>query len=104
MQLWNPIELHSIEDNELSISREQRAELEALKTGAKDIKQRFEHGVEDDSDMAEEKRRQMQEEFERLKSKWTALSRIIQFNMFLENRRQSITIYCMTSYIHWKIS
>ncbi|PIO54637.1 hypothetical protein TELCIR_23993, partial [Teladorsagia circumcincta] len=46
---------------------EQRAELEALKTEAKSLKQRFEEGIDDDSDLAEEKRRQMQEEFERLK-------------------------------------
>ncbi|KAK5965270.1 LIM domain protein variant [Trichostrongylus colubriformis] len=50
-----------------ALNAEQRAELEALKTEAKSLKQRFEEGIDDDSDLAEEKRRQMQEEFERLK-------------------------------------
>ncbi|PIO64176.1 hypothetical protein TELCIR_14204 [Teladorsagia circumcincta] len=50
-----------------ALNPEQRAELEALKTEAKSLKQRFEEGIDDDSDLAEEKRRQMQEEFERLK-------------------------------------
>ncbi|XGW27555.1 hypothetical protein V3C99_007841 [Haemonchus contortus] len=50
-----------------ALNAEHRAELEALKTEAKTLKQRFEEGIDDDSDLAEEKRRQMQEEFERLK-------------------------------------
>ncbi|RCN24079.1 hypothetical protein ANCCAN_30231 [Ancylostoma caninum] len=71
-----------------AISAEQRAELEAIKSGAKDIKQRFEHGVEDDSDMAEEKRRQMQEEFERLKKEREEAQRRLEEERAMEQPKE----------------
>ncbi|CAI4228399.1 unnamed protein product [Auanema sp. JU1783] len=46
---------------------EQRAELSALRTEARNFKQRFEQRNEEDADVIEEKKKQMQEEFELLK-------------------------------------
>ncbi|KAJ1372134.1 hypothetical protein KIN20_034211 [Parelaphostrongylus tenuis] len=50
-----------------SLTTEQRAELETIKSEAKNLRKRFEEGIDDDSDLTEEKRRQMQAEFERLR-------------------------------------
>ena len=57
-----------------AINSEQRAELDALKKEHKNFKQRFEQPT-DDSDVAEEKRKQMQEEFERLKSEYRGIEK-----------------------------
>lgn len=55
------------ESSNKAMTSEHRAELEALRSGAKDVKQRFETGNLDDSDVADQRRQQMQEEFERLR-------------------------------------
>ncbi|KAK6752604.1 hypothetical protein RB195_003802 [Necator americanus] len=71
-----------------AISAEQRAELEAIKTEAKNLKQRFEQGVEDDSDLAEEKRRQMQEEFERLRKEREEAQRRLEEERAMEQQKE----------------
>uniref|UniRef100_A0A1I7UV16 LIM zinc-binding domain-containing protein n=1 Tax=Caenorhabditis tropicalis TaxID=1561998 RepID=A0A1I7UV16_9PELO len=57
------------ENQKTTTSSEHRAELEALKTAAKDFKAKFENSGEADADAAaiEAKRQQMEEEFEALK-------------------------------------
>ncbi|WKY07496.1 hypothetical protein Q1695_007172 [Nippostrongylus brasiliensis] len=71
-----------------ALSAEQRAELEAIRTEAKSLKQRFEQGVDDDAEQAEEKRRQMQEEFERLKKEREEAQRRLEEERAMEEPKE----------------
>ncbi|KJH49280.1 LIM domain protein [Dictyocaulus viviparus] len=66
------------------LSTEQRAELETIKSEAKNLKKRFEQGVDDDSDLTEEKRRQMQAEFDRLRKEREEAQRQLEEERALE--------------------
>uniref|UniRef100_A0A0K0D669 DUF2040 domain-containing protein n=1 Tax=Angiostrongylus cantonensis TaxID=6313 RepID=A0A0K0D669_ANGCA len=71
-----------------TLSTEQRAELEAIKSEAKSLKKRFEQGIDDDSDLTEEKRRQMQEEFERLRKEREEAQRRLEEERAIEMQQE----------------
>ncbi|VDM54301.1 unnamed protein product, partial [Angiostrongylus costaricensis] len=71
-----------------TLSTEQRAELEAIKSEAKSLKKRFEQGIDDDSDLTEEKRRQMQDEFERLRKEREEAQRRLEEERAMEMQQE----------------
>ncbi|GMT23583.1 hypothetical protein PFISCL1PPCAC_14880, partial [Pristionchus fissidentatus] len=75
-------------DDGKKIDNAARAELEALKSGAKDAKSRFEKGGDEDNEKDEEKKKAMQEEFDRLRREREEAKKQLEEELLEEERNR----------------
>ncbi|CAJ0931482.1 unnamed protein product, partial [Mesorhabditis belari] len=76
-------------DSNKAINSEQRAELEKIRVQAKNLKQQFEQGQEEDHDAEEYRKKEMEVEFDRLKRERAAMQQRLQEERDLEERERA---------------